>query len=131
MLPDSVPSRATRILDLVGRQNGFALDQNKMQAEAEVGHAAGERQRVFGRRTGDHQIGGAEDAFAVRRLDGVIHLFGEAKVVGGDDQPIQRSAPRLSRRKAKNSTASRNRRFSISGLLAISETIAAIFGTRK
>jgi hypothetical protein len=64
-------------------------------------------------------------------LDGVVDLFGKAEVVRRDDQAVQCASSLCWRRKAKNSTPSRKRRFIICGLRIISPTIAAILGARK
>lgn len=89
------------------------------------------RNRVGSSGTADHQARRGQDALAVRDLDRLIDLWRQPEIVGGDDQPVQWRTSRRSRRKAKNSTPSRSRRFSICGLFAISETMAAIFGARK
>ena len=67
----------------------------------------------------------------MRLLDRPVDLDGQAEIVRGDDQPVQFALSRLSRRKAKNSPASRILRLNISGLRAISQVIAAIFGARR
>jgi hypothetical protein len=49
---------------------------------------------VLGGGAGDHQAGGGEDAVAVGAFDGVVDGFGEAEVVGGDDEMAGQSTAR-------------------------------------
>jgi hypothetical protein len=81
----------------------------------------------------DHQARRRENPRAMRDLDRLIDLVREAEIVRCDDQAVgaQCAGSLWARRKAKNSTPSRSRRFIICGLLIISPTIEAIFGTRK
>jgi hypothetical protein len=67
----------------------------------------------------------------MRPLNGLIDLVGEAEIVRRDDQISQCAGSRRSRKKRKNSTPSRRRRFITSGLLTISPTIEAILLGRK
>jgi hypothetical protein len=67
----------------------------------------------------------------VSGLHRLVDFLRQAEVIGGYDNPVQSRASRRSRRKAKNSPASRSRRFIISGLRTISEAMEAIFGARK
>src|SRR6266571_2883592 len=86
---------------------------------------------VPGGATCHHEACGGEDAALVRDLDGVVDLRREPEIVGGDDEMFQCAGSRRSRRKRKNSTPSRKRRFIMSGLMIISPTMDAIFGARK
>ncbi len=83
------------------------------------------------RRRSDHQARRGEDALDMGALDGAVDRVGEAEIVRRDDQVFQCAISRRSRRKRKNSTPSRSRRFIISGLNAISPTIEAILLGRK
>ena len=128
-----VPERAVALdqaAQPLGRQQRLGVGQRQMQADAQVRQAAGARDGVLDRGTADHQAGGGQDALGVRALDGLVDLGREPEVVRRDDQALQVTA-RRSRRNWKNSTPSRSRRFSISGLRAISPTIEAILGARK
>ena len=102
-----------------------------MQTHPQARHLLYERDGFRCSRARHHQAGGAQYTVAVSPRDRVVDLGSEAKIVGRDDDSAQSLTSRRSRRKAKNSTASRNRRFSISRLCAISSTIDAIFGARK
>ncbi len=102
-----------------------------MQADPQARQPLGQRHGLRGSRSRHHQAGGAQHAVAVSLFDRVVDRFGETEVVRGDNDCVQSSTPRRSRRKAKNSTASRSRRFSISRLCAISITMEAILGARK
>jgi len=67
----------------------------------------------------------------MRDFDSIIDFARDPKIIGGDNNPRQYARSLRSRRKRKNSTPSRNRRRSTSGLLIISFAMAAIFGARK
>ena len=67
----------------------------------------------------------------MRLLDRFVDFGREPKVIRGDDQGLQCAISRRSRRKWKNSTPSRSRRFIICGLASISATIEAILPERK
>src|ERR1700722_12916337 len=99
-------------------------DRKPRQASREL-HSAG------GSRRSDHQARCGENAVDMRALDGFIDFVGEAEVVGCDDQIFQCAVSCRSRKKRKNSTPSRSRRFMTSGLLTISPTIEAILPGRK
>ena len=101
-----------------------------MQADAEIGQAAGAADRVLRRIPGDHEAGGIEYAVAMGALYAFIDGFGEAEIVRGEGKPAQAALCR-SRRNWKNSTPSRRRRTIICGLVTISPTMEAIFGARK
>jgi len=123
-------ARVDEIRDAFRRRGRLALDQDQMQADAEVRQPAGAPNRVGGGGSGDHQARRAQDALLVRQLDRFIDLGRQPEVIGGDDEMPQAATSRW-RRNLKNSTPSRSRRFIISGLRTISPTIDAIFGARK
>ncbi len=112
-------------------QNGLRVNQRQMQSDREPRQTTSQ---VDGRRRrwrSDHQARRGEDSFAMRAPDGGVDLLGEAEIVGGDDQIFQFAISRRSRKKRKNSTPSRRRRFITSGLLTMSPTIEAILPGRK
>jgi hypothetical protein len=102
-----------------------------VQAHAQPRQPACARDRVFRRRGADHETGSRQDATPMRGFYGLVDFAREPKIVGGDDDTFQSAGSRRSRRKRKNSTPSRSRRFNMSGLLTISPAMAAIFGARK
>ena len=114
-----------------GRQNGLRVDQRQMQPDREPRQPARQFDRCRGRRRSDHQARRGEDAFHMRALNGAVDFIGEPEIIGRDDKIFQCAISRRSRRKRKNSIPSRRRRFSMSGLVAISPTIAAILPGRK
>ena len=64
----------------------MAVGERKVDAEIEIGAGAEERKRVLMRRVVGHDAGGA-DVTALMQLAGLlIDGFGQAAVVGGDDQ---------------------------------------------
>ena len=122
---------ADEIGDLLRPQCRPAFEQHQMQADAQVRQLSRQIDRLLRRRARHHQARRRQHAVAMRAFDGFVDLGRETEVVGGNDQEIQWLTFRCSRRKAKNSTASRRRRCSISRLRSISPTIEAIFGARK
>src|SRR6266581_224014 len=102
-----------------------------MQADAQPRQLVRTRNRILRGGACDHEACGGEDAALMRDLDRVVDLRGEPEIVGGDDELFQCAGSRRSRRKRKNSTPSRKRRFIMSGLMIISPTMDAIFGARK
>ena len=102
-----------------------------MQAGAKLRQPPGAAHSVGRRRPRHHQACRGQNAVAMRDLDGLVDLKGEAEIVGRDDQTPQSAASRRSFRNWKNSTPSRSRRFIICGERTISLTMAAIFGARK
>ncbi len=125
------PESIDEVRDGRGRQNRRCVDQRQMQADRKPRQPA----RQFDGRSrcwrSDHQARRGQDAFDMGALDGAVDLVGEAEIIRRDDQIFQCAISRRSRRKRKNSTPSRRRRFIISGLNAISPTIAAILLGRK
>ena len=93
------------------RQERPALHQNQMQADAQTRQPARARDRVLCRGGGDHEAGSRQDAALMRGFHGFIDFAREPKIVGGDDDTFQSAGSRRSRRKRKNSTPSRSRRF--------------------
>ena len=102
-----------------------------MQSDPQAAEALRARYRIRGRRARDHQARRGQDAGGKGNLDGFIDLACQAQVVGRNGDPPQSAVSRRSRRKRKNSTPSRSRRFAIVGDRTISPTMAAIFGARK
>lgn len=133
--PDHVAAQPARLVeqgrDFPWRRGRNAFQQGKMQANAQIRQPFGESNRARGRRTRHHQACRRQHAFAMRKFDSLVDLGGMPEVIGGDDETVQYCTSRRSRKKPKNSTPSRNRRLSISGLRAISATIEAIFGARR
>jgi len=102
-----------------------------MQSHTQVRHPSRTLHGIGGRACSDHQAGRGENSISMRPLDRFVDLGREPEIVGGDDQRLQCAISRRSRRKWKNSTPSRSRRFIICGLAAISATIDAILPERK
>ena len=126
------PPRAVHQMRHGAGQHGIALDHHEVQAYPQIGHLPGATHRIAGRGAGHHQAGGAEDAVPMRPLHRLVHRLRQAEIVGGDDDALGAHAALLrSRRKVKNSTPSRRRRFIICGLRTISPTMEAILGPRK
>ena len=113
------------------RRCGGAVGEHQVQADAEFRQAFRRRNGISRSRTDHHEAGRRQDALEMGPLNRPVDLDGEAEIVRGDDQPVQLALSRLSRRKAKNSPASRILRLNISGLRAISQVIAAILGARR
>ena len=90
----------------------------------------GSRHGVFCRRRTDHQTGTGQDTVAMGGFDRFVNCCVEAEIVSANDESFQLAICR-SRRKWKNSTPSRRRRFIIVGLRTISLTIEAILLVRK
>lgn len=86
---------------------------------------------MVGRRSGNHEARSGQNALGVCDLDRLVHFPREAEIVRRYHQVVQWCTSWRSFRKAKNSTASRSRRFIISGLKTISDTREAIFGALK
>ena len=122
--------RIDEIRHLVRRQDRPSVDQHDMEPDAQAGRLPGPGHRIGRRRRRDHQAGASQDTVAMGGLDGLVDGWVETEIVGADDQSLQLAICR-SRRKWKNSTPSRRRRFIIVGLRTISLTIEAIFPARK
>src|SRR5215470_15196789 len=102
-----------------------------MQADAQPCQTPGACDRVVRGGASDHEACSGQNAVLMRRLDSLVDLAREPEIVGGDDEMLQCAGSPRWRRKRKNSTPSRRRRFIISGLMIISPTMDAIFGARK
>ena len=102
-----------------------------MQADGKRRQATRQLHGLSRRRRSDHQARCGENAFDMRALDRLIDFVGEAEVVRRDNQVFQCAVSCRSRKKRKNSTPSRSRRFMTSGLLTISPTLEAILPGRK
>ena len=71
------------------RQGRSSIHQDEVQADAQARHAPGKANRMPGSRPGYHEAGGAEHTLAMGELDRLVHLLGQAEIVGGQNQPIQ------------------------------------------
>jgi hypothetical protein len=94
------------------------------------------RDRILRGARADHQARGVEHAVAMRALDRRVHARMQPEVVRGEDQRraarcVVTNQASCARRKRKNSTPSRRRRFIMSQLVSISRTISQIFDGRK
>lgn len=131
---DHILAKVTRSLDEirhgVRRKSRNAVDQHKMQSDAESGKAARAAHGVGRRCAGHHQAGSGQDAIAMGLFDRFIYFRRGAEIIRRNDQRFQ-AWLRRARKNWKNSTPSRSRRFIISGLAIISPTIDAIFDGRK
>jgi hypothetical protein len=125
------PARINQIGHRVSRQDGPSLHQRQMEAYRQPREPPRQLHGGGRRRPTDHQARRGEQPFLMRDFNGAINLFGEAEIVRRDNKIFQCAISRRSRRKRKNSTPSRRRRFIIWGLSAISPTIAAILLGRK
>ncbi len=124
--------RANEIGDFRGRQHRRAVDEDKVQADMEVGQAPRARHRVGCRRRPDHETCRGENAVAAATFDRLVDGLVQSEIVSADDEPPEaQCAISRSRRNWKNSTPSRRRRRIISGLRTISPTIEAILPARK
>jgi hypothetical protein len=124
-------ARVDEVRDGGGRRHRLGVDQRQMQPDSEPRQAARQLHGFGRRRRSDHQARRRQDPFDMRALDRLIDLVGETEVVGRDDQIFQCAVSCRSRRKWKNSTPSRKRRFMTSGLFTISPRIEAILPGRK
>ena len=122
---------ADEIGDLLRPQCRPSFEQDEMQADAQRRQLSRQVDRLLRRRSRYHQTRRSQHTVAMRAFNGGVDLRRQTEVVGGNDEETQWLTFRCSRRKAKNSTASRRRRCSISRLRSISPTIDAIFGARK
>jgi len=83
------------------------------------------------RRSSHHEAGCRQNPGAVSQLYRLIDFESGAEIIGSDNKFLHTAVSRRSRRKWKNSTPSRSRRFIISGLTIISLTMDAILPERK
>ena len=119
------------IRDRRRRQHRIGVDQRQMQPDSKPRQATRELHGPGRRRRSNHQARCGENTFNMRALDRLVDLVGETEIIGRDDQIFQCAVSCRSRKKRKNSTPSRSRRFMTSGLLTISPTIEAILPGRK
>jgi hypothetical protein len=100
--PKQIGVKSAGVVDEVrhgaGRQHRPALDQNEVQTDLEAWQSSRSRYGVLGRRRGYHKTRRSQNAMAVRHFDRLVDFERETEVVGRDDQPFQRAAPRRSRR---------------------------------
>ena len=125
------PARVDEIGHGRGRKHRLRVGERKMEPDGELRQAPRDFDSPSRRRRAHHQARGSENALEMRALDRLVDLVGEAEVVGRDNQIFQCAVSCRSRRKRKNSTPSRRRRFITSGLLTISPMIEAILAGRK
>jgi hypothetical protein len=130
--------RIDEIRDAARGKERAPFDEHEMKADAQARETPGADYRIACRSAADHQARRAQHSRCVRELYRFVHLGRRAEIVGRDDQMPetiprrpQRVISRRSRRKWKNSTPSRRRRFIMSGLRTISPTIDAIFPALK
>jgi hypothetical protein len=125
------PAPVNQIRNRRGRQHGLAVNQRQMQPDVKPRQLARQLDSRRRRRRSHHQARRCQDSFDMRALNGLVDLVGEAEIIRRDDQIFQCAVSCRSRKKRKNSTPSRTRRFITSGLLTISPTIEAILLGRK
>jgi hypothetical protein len=125
------PAPIDQIRYRVSRQDGPSVYQREMEPYRQPREPARHLDGSGRRRPCDHQAGRGEQAFVMRDFNGPVDLVGEAEIIRRDNKIFQCAISRRSRRKRKNSTPSRRRRFIMSGLSIISPTIAAILLGRK
>ena len=88
-----------KVRNALGWQHRPAVDQNKVQAHAKRGEAPGAGHGIVNGRSAYHQARRGQDAIRVRDLDRLVDLGRQAKVIGGNDERLQCTVPRRSRRK--------------------------------
>lgn len=71
---------------MLRRQHRPSFHQHQMQAHSERGQGSGASHGVGGAGSPDHQAGGGQHTLSVRALHRLVHGWGGAEVVGGDDQ---------------------------------------------
>ena len=81
------------------RQHGPTIDQHEVQTDPKRRQTARARDRVVDRGTAHHQTCRRQDAIRVRQLDAFVDLGRQAEIVARDDQRLQCTASRRSRRK--------------------------------
>ncbi len=62
-----------------------------MQPDGKPGHGAGPPHRIRRRGRADHKARRGQNAGAMPALDGVVHQFAEAEIIGGDDEALHDS----------------------------------------
>ncbi len=125
------PVVVDQVGQLLGRQHRPAIDQHEMKPDPQARQSLGALDRVGHGRARDHQAGRTQYTVAVRLLDRLVDCTIGAEIVGGNDQLLQATASLRRRRKSKNSTPSRSRRFIMSKSRSISATIEPILRGRK
>ena len=128
-------SETPRGIDQIGQvvrlKHRMPVNQHNVQPHAQRGHAACPHHRISGSGRPDHEARGGDNAGPVGDLHRLVDFVRASEIVCGDDQRLQCTNSRRSRRKWKNSTPSRNRRRIICGLTSISPTIEAILFARR
>ena len=125
------PRASTRSGTAEAGKTGFASVSVRCSPTLSRGSRRASPHGAIRRRRADHQARRGEDSLDMRALDRPVDFVGEAEVVGRDDQIFQCAVSCRSRKKRKNSTPSRRRRFITSELLTISPMIEAILPGRK
>ena len=120
-----------KIAEITGGKDRSALEEDKMQSDAQARQAARQLRRFGAVALADHQARSREDAAAISNRDRFVHFARQAEVVCRDDQSLQCITSRRWRRNRKNSTASRSRFFITTGLRTMSPTISAILPERR
>ena len=133
--PDHVLAEEALAIDEVRhplrRQHWPALDQDQMEPDAQARQTSSPGDGIARPGLARHQACRRQNAVPVGLLDGLVDLARQPEVIGRDDELLQLAISLRSRRKWKNSTPSRRRRFIICGLRTISETMEAILPERK
>ena len=81
------PVRADQATDLVRRQHRAAVDQHKMQPDAQARQPLRPRHRVGRGGRADHQARAGQDAITAGRLNRLVDRDVAAEIVSRDDQP--------------------------------------------
>ena len=102
-----------------------------MEPDAQARQALRPGDGIFRPALARHQACRRQNAVPMGLLDGLVDLARQPEVIGRDDELPQLAISLRSRRKWKNSTPSRRRRFIMSKSRIISLTIAPIFRGRK
>ena len=138
------PVAAHQRRDFLGWQRRNALNEHDMEANAKRWQPPRAVHRIGHGRPRDHQAGGGENSGGMGALHRFVHRDIGAKIIRGHNQAgpppyllpangrlCGQATSFLRRRKSKNSTPSRRRRFIMSQSRSISPTISAILLGRK
>src|SRR6185312_849845 len=91
--------------DLAGRKDGGAVDQHEMEADAEPRQTLGARHRIRRRGARHHEARRSEDAAGMARLDRLVHRLVEAEIIRRDDELLQKTCSRQTKRTAQRREA--------------------------
>ncbi|CAB3798592.1 hypothetical protein LMG28614_04796 [Paraburkholderia ultramafica] len=120
-----------------GPQAGHPVGKNEVKAHPQPRQSAGTRYRIMCCWCTNHQTRRSQYPMPMRAFDRLVHARMQAKIIGCNNQRLLcrtrcgHSHARWARRKWKNSTPSRRRRFIMSQLVSISRRISQIFDGRK